>query len=116
MRRMWFMAYLFGLSGIAALAARTSGAQDDATLKLFKAQCASCHGVDGRGQTTAGKQVGAKDWTDGKTLKAFTDDDIKKLIRSGKKGDDGKERMPAFPRLTDEQVQALVEHVRSLQK
>ena len=115
MKRLWFIGGLLAI-GTALFTPRSSRAHDEATLKLFKAQCATCHGMDGRGQTTAGKQAGVKDWTDGKTLKALTDDDIKKLVRAGKKGDDGKERMPAFPRLTDEQVQALVQHVRSLQK
>jgi mono/diheme cytochrome c family protein len=87
-----------------------------ATLKLYKAQCASCHGLDGKGKTTIGKKNGAKDWTDGKTLKEMTDAQIKQLIRDGKKGDDGKQKMPAFKKLTEVQVDDLIKYVRSLQK
>jgi mono/diheme cytochrome c family protein len=93
---------------------RTLGA-DDATIKLFKIQCANCHGMDGKGQTTPGKQAGVKDWSDGKTLKALSDDKIRAIIRDGVKGDDGKERMPANKKLTDEQVNALLQMVRTFQ-
>ena len=30
-------------------------ADDVATLKLYKSQCSTCHGLDGEGQTTAGR-------------------------------------------------------------
>jgi mono/diheme cytochrome c family protein len=105
-------AFLFGLF---ALGPRTSSGHDDETAKLFRSQCVTCHGADGKGQTTIGKQLGMKDWKDGKTLKALTDDQIRKTIREGIKGSDGKERMPPFKKLTDGQVGALIRHVRSFQ-
>lgn len=83
------------------------------TLKLFKAQCANCHGLDGKGQTTVGKKNGVKDWTDGKTLKTYTNDQIKKLLAEGNKGKDGKQKMPAFKKLTPAQIDALIQFVRS---
>jgi mono/diheme cytochrome c family protein len=85
-------------------------------VKVYKAQCATCHGVDGKGQTTAGKKAGNKDWTDGKTLKALTDDQIKKIIREGVKGKDGKQKMAAFKKLPDVQVDALIQYVRTFEK
>ena len=90
-------------------------ADDAATLKLFKAQCASCHGLDGKGQTTAGKKVGVKDWTDPKVLKPLSDADVIKAISGGKKGDDGKERMAPFAKLGDEKIKALVAYIRRFQ-
>jgi cytochrome c6 len=107
------------LSGALLLALLTvqpppSRAHDDATTKLFRIQCSTCHGMDGRGQTTIGKQLGMKDWKDGKTLAVLKDDEIRKIIGQGIKGSDGKERMPPFGKLTREQVDALVIHVRSL--
>jgi len=87
-----------------------------ATVKLYKSQCSTCHGLDGKGKTTAGKKVGIKDWTDGKTLKALSDADIAKLLRLGNKGDDGKQRMPPFKKLTDDQIKALIAYVRFLQR
>lgn len=89
-------------------------AADEPTIKLFKAQCSSCHGLDGRGQTTAGKPLGVKDWTDGKILKATSDDKIKELMRTGAKGKDGKQTMTPFKKGTPEQVTALIAYVREL--
>jgi mono/diheme cytochrome c family protein len=103
------------VGALALLKPQPSLGSDDATTKLFKIQCANCHGMDGKGQTTAGKQAGVKDWSDGKTLKALSDDKIRAIIRDGVKGDDGKERMPASKKLTDEQVNALLQLVRTFQ-
>ncbi len=98
-----------------AAVAEGAGADED-TLKLYKSQCATCHGADGKGQTTPGKRAGAKDWTDGKTLEALNDAAIEKIVREGVKGDDGKQKMPAFKKLSDPQVDALVKVLRSFQK
>ena len=107
-------AALFAGMALAVLGAVSLAAPDDATAKLFKARCSICHGVDGRGDTTAGKAAGVKDWTDGKTLKALSDEQIEQTIRNGVKAPDGKDRMPPFPKLSDDQVKALRAHIRSL--
>ena len=104
------------LLALAAFAAASPARADDAaTLKLFKAQCATCHGLDGKGQTTAGKKVGTKDWTDPKVLKALPDADVEKAIRTGKNGDDGKELMPSFTKLGDDKIKALAAYIRTFQ-
>lgn len=103
------------LASVVLAAASPALAQDATTVKLFKAQCATCHGVDGRGQTTAGKKVGTKDWADPKVLKAMSDDDVMKAIHTGKKGDDGKELMPSFAKLGDDKIKALIAYIRTLQ-
>lgn len=89
-------------------------AADEATIKLYKAQCSTCHGLDGRGQTTAGKPLGVKDWSDGKVLKATPDAKIKELLRNGAKGKDGKQTMVPLKKATDEQIAALIAYVREL--
>lgn len=101
---------------VLVLAFATPAIADEASLKLYKAQCATCHGLDGKGQTTAGKKVGTKDWTDGKTLKKLSDANVDKAIRTGKTGDDGKELMPSFAKLGDDKIKALVAHIRTLQR
>lgn|SRR5678815_2218405 len=98
---------------VATLCAAAVAHADDQTAKLFKVQCSTCHGKDGKGQTTAGKAVGVKDWTDGKTLKGLTDAQFIEQLRKGKKGDDGKEKMPPFKKLTDEQLSSLIVYVRT---
>ena len=60
--------------------------------------------------------MGTKDWTDGKTLKALTDEQMAKLLNTGVKGDDGKQRMPSFSKLGAEKHAALISYVRTLQK
>ncbi len=107
-------AVLLALLALAVFGAVSLAAPDETAAKLFKARCATCHGVDGRGDTTAGRAAGVKDWTDGKTLKALSDAQIEQTIRTGVKAPDGKDRMPPFPKLTDDQIKALREHVRSL--
>lgn len=106
-RSILFLAILTGAS--------LARADEAATLKLFKAQCATCHGLDGKGQTTAGKKAGVKDWTDPKILKPMSDTDVQKQIRAGKNGDDGKELMPSFTKLSDEKIKALADYIRTFQ-
>jgi len=40
---------------LALLPAAASGASDPKTERLWKAKCASCHGIDGKGDTDQGK-------------------------------------------------------------
>ena len=100
-------------AGFAVRHPSASAEEDHA--KLFKIRCSNCHGVDGRGQTTLGKQLEVKDWKAGKTLKALSDDQIRRLVAEGTKSPDGKERMPAFKKLTSDEVTSLIMHVRSFQ-
>ncbi len=58
----------------------------------FNKKCASCHGKDGKGATAMGKKLGIKDLTVTKLDEAG----IASMILDGKKGDDGKQKMPAF--------------------
>jgi mono/diheme cytochrome c family protein len=102
------LAIAFGLAGAGA-----ARADDAATLKLFKAQCASCHGLDGKGQTTAGKKVGVKDWTNPTDLKDFKVTDIEKTINEGIVGNDGKRRMASFSKLGPDKIKALDGYVRT---
>ena len=96
--------------------AATASADDAATVKVYKAQCATCHDVDGKGHTTAGKKLNVKDWSDGKTLNKMTDVEVDKWIHVGKNGDDGKELMPGFAKLGDEKIKALTAYIRAFQK
>lgn len=94
----------------AAHAAEVDGA------KIYKSKCGSCHGQAGDGKTTTGKKLGIKDWTDGKVLKDLSDAQIKKLVREGVKGSDGKWKMSPLPKLDEDQVTAIVAYIRTLAK
>src|SRR6185295_12159950 len=79
--------------------------------------CASCHGKDGKGDTKAGKKAEVKDLTDAAYQASFTDEQMFKQIKEGMKDKSGKERMKPFAdKLNDEEVKALVAHVRALKK
>ena len=79
--------------------------------------CASCHGKDGKGDTKAGKKADAKDLTDPKYQATFTDEQMFKQIKEGMKDAKGKEKMKPFGGiLSDDEINALVAHVRKLKK
>ena len=84
-------------------------AQND-PVKLFKANCALCHGPDGSGNTPTGKAMKAKDLKSDEVQKQ-TDAELAELITKGK----GK--MPAFgPKFSPDVIKSLVAYVRQLAK
>ena len=98
----------FGLIGVLAAAMlANAGEIDKKTEKTWKAKCASCHGVDGTGQTDQGKKLGVKNY-----VQATPGDDAK-LKDAIVKGS-GKD-MPAYPDL-GEQADQLVSLVKSFKK
>jgi len=75
--------------------------------------CAMCHGKDGKGQTTIGRKLQIKDFTDPKAQASFTDADAAKAIKEGITKD-GQLKMKAFgDKLSDDEIKALIAHVRS---
>jgi len=101
-------------SASAGAVAVASAAEPNAEVaKLFKQHCQSCHGVDGRGQTTAGKKVGTKDWTDAATWGDRKPAELAKLVSEGITKD-GKEKMKPFAKkLTPEQIDALIAYAQT---
>lgn len=93
--------YVVDLSGGEANAAAVARAAP-----VFAQQCASCHGVDGRGDKT----LGAPNLTDGIWLYGGARDDIRNSLHFGRSG-----VMPAWTgRLSEEQITALSVYVHSL--
>lgn len=88
------------------LLATPAHAQDGAA--LFKAKCAACHGADGKGDTSMGKVLKARDLGSADVQKE-TDAQMTDIIENGK----GK--MPAYKgKLTDAQIKDLVKYIRTL--
>ena len=82
-------------------------AQDDAAA-LYKSKCQVCHGPDGKGDTPAGKKVGAKDFHSPEVAKQ-SDNELFEITKKGK------EKMPPYAgKLTDDQIKALIKYIRSL--
>ncbi|HEX4946535.1 MAG TPA: cytochrome c [Blastocatellia bacterium] len=83
----------------------TAAVQDAAT--IYKTKCASCHGLDGSGNTAAGKKLKVRDLRSAE-VKKMSEPQMHDIIAKGK----GK--MPAGKGLNDDQVKQLVTHVRSM--
>lgn len=82
----------------------------------WEKHCAKCHGADGKGQTKMGRQAGAKDYTDPKVQAEIKDESAFKAIKEGLKVN-GKEAMkPSADKLSDDEIKALIEQVRSFAK
>ncbi|MBA4146640.1 MAG: cytochrome c [Verrucomicrobia bacterium] len=77
--------------------------------------CAKCHGEDGKGDTKMGKKSGAKDYTDAKVLSEMKDDQSFKSVKEGMKKDD-KTLMKPAEKLSDDEIKALVAHIRTFKK
>ena len=86
---------------------------DKKTERLWKAQCASCHGQGGKGDTDVGKQMKVQDMTTA-AFQAKKDDELKNAITNGAKSDSGK--MDPFKDLTPDQVNSLIALMRSFKK
>lgn len=93
-----------------AAAPAEGGAIDVAA--LWKKNCASCHGEDGKGQTKAGRTKKVSDLTDPEVRAKFDRDRMIKSTKEGIKDDAGKERMkPYAEKLSEAEITALVDHI-----
>lgn len=103
--------------GVLAAALLVSGTVFGADVQVnWDKNCAKCHGPDGKGQTRMGRQSGAKDYTDPKVQAEIKDDAAFKAIKEGL-SHKGKEVMkPMADKLSDEEIKALIEHVRAFAK
>jgi mono/diheme cytochrome c family protein len=79
----------------------------------WNANCAACHGKDGKGRTLMGRKLDIKDLTDAKVQASFDDAQATKAIKEGVT-ENGKETMKAFgDKFSDDEIKALVAKVRS---
>ena len=96
------------ISGLACTAADAQATWDST--------CAKCHGKTGDGKTKMGAKLGIKDYTDASVQAEMKDEEMFKAIKEGVKKD-GKTLMKAYgSTLSDDEIKALVAHVRSLKK
>lgn len=94
---------------IAAPSAFAGGGGSDGAA-IYKAKCAMCHGPDGAGQTTMGKNMKLRHLGSAEVQKQ-TDAELVKWIA------DGKGKMPAYKsKLTPADIDALVAFIRTLKK
>lgn len=83
-------------------------------LAAYKKNCASCHGMDGKGKTRMGKKSGAKDYSDAKVIadiKKKKEEVVFKHVKEGMEVD-GKEKMKPFAKkLKDPEIKALIKYM-----
>jgi cytochrome c553 len=96
---------------MAALSARAADAK-----ALYEADCAKCHGADGKGETKMGKKMGAKDYTDAKVQAELKDEAGVKAIKEGLKDKEGKVLMKPAEGTSDADIKALVAYMRTFKK
>ena len=88
------------------VAAPAGGADADAAA-TYKGKCAMCHGADGKGQTTMGKNMHLKD-LGSEEVQKMKSEDLEKIIS------DGKGKMPKYKdKLTEAEIDALVTFIRT---
>jgi mono/diheme cytochrome c family protein len=103
--KIWLMR---ALVVVAVLALGAAGARAEDVAALYKSKCAVCHGVDGKGDTPAGKKLGTKDFHSPDVAK-MSDAELFEVTKKGK------DKMPGYDgKITDDQIRELVKYVRSL--
>ena len=76
----------------------------------YKTKCLMCHGADGLGNTTVGKSLKIVSFKDPSVMKS-SNAELAAIIKNGKN------KMPANKTtLSDAQISALVEYIRTLEK
>ncbi len=103
-----------------ALVVTTSGAwaaDASAGQAIYAKQCVACHGKAGAGDGPAAKALKdkPKDWTAG-GLKELDDATLAAMIKKGGKAVGKSAAMPAYPKLSDAEVENLVAFARSIEK
>lgn len=85
---------------------------------IFEMRCSVCHGREGKGDGPASRNaaISPRDLTDSNWQQSVSDEQIGKVIRNGGPVIGKSPAMPPNPDLTDTQVQALSQFIRTLEK
>jgi mono/diheme cytochrome c family protein len=110
------MAGVVAAACIVAFGPGDAGAQD--AKAIYAKECAKCHGDGGAGDGAQGQKLKDKpsDWTKGGGLQGMDDAKIAESIKKGGGAVGKSKAMPAYPKLSDGDVKALVTYVKSLKK
>lgn len=108
MKKILILSFATMVAGAVALHAEDVAAN-------WEKHCQKCHGADGKGETKMGKKLGAKDMTTGEYQTNLKDDKAFTAIKDGVKDGDTVKMKPAEG-LDDNEIKALVAHVRKFKK
>ena len=109
MKKILIIATVFGFA--VTITASAADAKEN-----WEKTCIKCHGAEGKGDTKIGQKLGIKDLSDAKVQATFTDEQAFKALKEGLNDSEGKTRMKPAEGLTDDELKALVQHVRTLKK
>src|SRR5450432_901471 len=74
--------------------------------ETYKAKCAMCHGADGKGETPAGKKMGAHDFASPDVQK-MADADLATTVAKGKN------KMPGYGKsMKEDDIKELIAYIR----
>ena len=80
---------------------------------VYAKNCAKCHADDGTGKTKMGEKLGCKDYS----KEAVDAEKSFKSVKEGMKDSGGKTLMKAYGEsLSDEEIKASIEHMKSFKK
>ncbi|MEI8037554.1 MAG: cytochrome c [Verrucomicrobiota bacterium] len=102
--------HLLLISAAAFIASGLNASAADGSA-VFAKDCAKCHGAAGKGDTPMGKKLSIKEL--GVEQAKLSDAEITKIIKEGLTAD-GKLRMKPIKDVTDEEIQAVIKHIRTL--
>jgi cytochrome c6 len=82
----------------------------DSGADIYKAHCSACHAINGAGDTMLGKNLKLRSLSSPE-VQQQSDEQLFSITSNGKN------RMPAYGRkLTRQQIEAVVKHIRELRK
>jgi mono/diheme cytochrome c family protein len=94
-----------------------SAVQAQDAKQLYEKNCVSCHGASGKADGPAGKMLKPPPIDFAVALKGKSDADINKVTKEGGKATGKGATMPAYgAKLSDAQIQALTDYMKSLVK
>ena len=117
MKRTGIVAGVLTAACVIGFTVGSASAQD--AKAIYAKDCAKCHGDSGAGDGAMGQKLKDKpsDWTkSGGGLKDLDDAKIAESIKKGGAAIGRSKAMPASSKLSDDEVKALVAHVKALKK
>jgi mono/diheme cytochrome c family protein len=107
------IAAILGLLAAAACDREIAGGEADGA-RIYAEACERCHGPAGSPDPGLRATLGVKDLTEPELHQRLSDDALRGQVRNGS----ANKKMPAFgpDMLSDQQVDALIVHIRSLRR